>query len=240
VRSSLAGIVLVLALVVAGCGGGSSSNTTTTNSSGDNGMASKPAGQVLAASVKAADSASSLHMSGNVSAGTRPIGIDLSIAKDNGATGSMTINGHKVDLVIVGKNGYMKGDGSFWTQFGGAAGATIAQLLQGRWLKFPVDNAQFQPIIAFSSAKALFDKVKSGADMHLQNKGMTTYKGQSVVALDDGTKNGTFYVAATGTPYPVALVKTGSGGGTISFSAWNEPVSLTAPTDVLDFSKLTG
>jgi hypothetical protein len=238
-RSFLAGIVLVL--LVAGCGGGgSSSNTTTTSSGGDNGMASKPATQVLAASVKAADSASSLHVGGNVSSGKNPIGIDLSIAKGNGATGSMTLNGHKVDLVIVGSNGYLKGDGSFWTQFGGAAGATIAQMLQGKWLKFPVDNAQFHPIIAFSSAKALFDKLKSGADSHLQNNGATTYKGQSVVALDDGSKNGTLYVAATGTPYPVALVKMGSGGGTITFSAWNQPVSLTAPTNVLDFSKLTG
>jgi hypothetical protein len=241
-RSFLAGIVLALALVAAGCGGGSSNTTTTngTTNASSNGEASKPAVQVLADAVKAADSASSLHMSGNVSSGKNPVGIDLSIAKGNGATGSMTINGKKVDLVIVGSNGYMKGDGSFWTQFGGAAGATIAQLLQGKWLKFPVNNAQFHPIIAFSSAKALFDKLKSGADKHLQNSGVTTYKGQSVVALDDGAKNGTLYVAATGTPYPVALVKTGSDGGTITFSAWNEPVSLTAPTNVLDFSKLTG
>jgi hypothetical protein len=240
-RSFLAATVLVLALLVAGCGGGSSSNTTTTNSSsGGNGLASEPAVQVLAATVKAADSASSLHLGGTVSSGKNPIGIDLSIAKGNGATGSMTLNGHKVDLVIVGKNGYMKGDGSFWKQFGGSAGATIAQLLQGKWLKFPVNNSQFHPIIAFSSAKALFDKLKSGASASVQNSGATTYKGQNVVALNDGAKNGTLYVAATGTPYPVALVKTGSDGGTLEFSAWNEPVTLTAPTNVLDFSTLGG
>jgi hypothetical protein len=237
-RSFLAALVLALALVAAGCGGSGSSSTTT--SASDNGMASKSAAQVLAASVKAADSASSLHMGGNVPAANGPIGIDLSIAKDQGATGSMTINGKKVDLVIVGGEGYMKGDAAFWSQFGGAAGATIAQLLQGKWLKFPVNNSQFHPIVAFASAKAIFDQLKSGSDSHLENMGATTYKGQSVVALNDGVKKGTFYVAATGTPYPVALVKTGSGGGTITFSAWNEPVTLTAPTNVLDFSKLTG
>jgi hypothetical protein len=233
-RSLLAGFLVVLALVGAGCGG-SSSPTTTKNGTD---LASKPATQVVAASVKAADAASSLHMSGTVSTKGKPIGIDMSIAKDNGATGSITLNGHKVELVIIGSNGYMKGDGAFWSQFGGSAGATIAQLLQGKWLKFPVNNAQFRPIIAFSSAKALFAQLKSGADSHLQNKGTTTYKGQSVIAIDDGTQNGTFYVAATGTPYPVALVKTGSSSGAIAFSDWNQPVSLTAPTNVLDFSHL--
>lgn len=236
-RSFLAGIALALALVAAGCGGSGSSSTTTAS---DNGMASKPAPQVLAATVKAAESASSLHMQGNVSSGKQPVGIDLSIAKDQGATGSMTINGKKVDLIIVGGSGYMKGDAAFWQQFGGTAGAMIAQLLQGKWLKFPVNNSQFHPIIAFSSAKAIFGQLKSGAGSQLTNDGATTYKGQSAVALNGGAKNGTLYVAATGTPYPVALVKTGSDGGTITFSAWNEPVTLTAPTNVLDFSKLTG
>jgi hypothetical protein len=175
-----------------------------------------------------------------VPASNGPIGVDLSIVKDQGATGSMTIGGKKVNLVVVGGEGYMKGDSAFWSQFGGSAGAMIAQLLQGKWLKFPVNNSQFHPIVAFASAKAIFDQLKSGADSHLVNQGATTYKGQSVVALNDGAKKGTFYVAATGTPYPVALVKTGSSAGTITFSAWNEPVTLTAPSDVIDVSKLSG
>lgn len=240
-RAFLAGLVLAFALLVAGCGGGGSTSTTTPTTTGsDNGMASKPAPQVLAAAVKAADSASSLHMSGSVPSSNGTIGIDLSIAKGQGASGSLTINGKKVDLVIVGGSGYMKGDSAFWSQFGGAAGGAIAQLLQGKWLKFPTNTSQFKPIIAFASAKSIFDQLKSGADSHIQNTGATMYQGQNVVALNDGAKNGTFYVAATGTPYPVALVKSGKDSGTITFGDWNKPVTLTAPTDVLDFSKLTG
>lgn len=236
-RFVLAGIALSLALAAAGCGGsGGSSNP----SASGNGEASKSATQVLADAVKAAESASSLHMGGDLSSGGKPIGLDLSVAKDQGATGSMTLNGQKVDLVIDGKDGYMKAPAAFWTQFGGSSGSMIAQLLQGKWLKFPVKNAQFQPIVAFSSPNALFEAVKSGADSQLKNNGTTTYKGQSVVALDDGAKNGTLYVSATGTPYPVALVKTGSGGGTITFGDWNQPVTVTAPADAIDFSHLTG
>src|SRR5438045_1851855 len=109
-RVILAGIALalVLAFVAAGCGGsGGSSNPTTTASSG-NGEASKPATQVLADAVKAARAASSLHLGGDVSTGGKQIGLDLSVAKDKGATGSMTLNGQKVDLVVDGKDGYMR------------------------------------------------------------------------------------------------------------------------------------
>jgi hypothetical protein len=236
-RSFLAGIVLVVVLVAAGCGGSSSSKTTPANSSG-NGEASKPAQQVLTDAVKAAESASSLHMGGNVSSGGQQIGLDLQIAKDKGATGTMTLNGQKVDLVVVGKDGYLKAGPAFFKLFAGANGATIAQLLAGRWLKFPVDNAQFGPLVGISSANSLFEQLKSGSDPHLKNNGATTYQGQSVVALEG--KNGTLYVSATGQPYPVALAKTGSGGGAITFGDWNQPVSLTAPTNVLDFSKLGG
>ncbi len=235
-RAFVAGTLLVVTFAVAGCGGGSSPSA---NSSG-NGEASKSATQVLADAVKAADSASSLQMSGNVSAGGQQIGLDLEIAKGKGAKGSLTLGGQKVDLVVVGSDGYMKAGAAFWTQFAGSEGSTIAQMLQGKWLKFPANNAQFKPLVAFSSPKAIFDQLQSGADSHLKNNGATMYKGQSVVALDDGAKNGTLYVSATGTPYPVALVKTGSGGGTITFGDWSQPVSLAAPANVLDFSHLIG
>jgi hypothetical protein len=237
-RNVLAGMLVVVAFAVAGCGGGGSSPGTT--SSSGNGETSKPATQVLTDAVKAADAASSLRLAGNVSSNGQQTAIDLSVAKGKGATGSVTVKGQKVELVVVGSNGYMKGGTAFWTQFAGSNGATIAQLLAGRWLKFPVNNAQFQPIVAFSDPQALFDSLQSGASSALKNDGATTYKGQSVVALNDGAKNGTLYVSATGTPYPVALVKTGSGGGAIAFSDWNQSVSLTTPTNVLDFSQLTG
>ena len=237
-RSFLAGIVLIVVLLAAGCGGGSPS-TTTTNSSG-NGEASKSATLVLSDAVKAADSASSLHIGGNVNSNGQQIGLDLSVAKGTGAKGSLTLGGSRVQLIVVGSNGYLKAGPAFWTQFAGSNGSMIAQLLAGRWLKFSVNNAQFAPLVAFSSPKALFDQLQSGADSALKNNGAKTYNGQSVVALDDGAKNGTLYVAATGTPYPAALVKTGSGGGTITFGGWNQPVSLTAPTGALDFSNLHG
>ena len=65
----------------------------------------------------------------------------------------------------------------------------------------------------------------------LEKKGTTTYNGQKVIAIVDNTKNGgTYYVAASGKPYPVAILGgTGSKAGAIRFSDWNQRVSVTAP-----------
>jgi hypothetical protein len=48
-------------------------------------------------------------------------------------------------------------------------------------------------------------------------------------------------VAATGTPYPVALTKIGGkSSGAITFDEWNQPVTLTAPKGALDLSQFGG
>jgi len=234
-RAFLAGTLFVLALAAAGCGGGSSPST---NGSG-NGEASKSAKQVLTDAVHAAEAASAFHMSGQLSSGGEQIGLDLTIVKGKGATGSMTLKGQKVDLVIVGSDGYMKAGAAFWTQFAGSAGSTIAQMLQGKWLKFSTTNAQFDLVTGLAKSKSLFSSLTSSHGT-LTNKGATMYNGQNVVDIFGGSQNGTLYVAATGTAYPIAIVKTGTGSGAVKFDSWNKSVTLTAPSGAIDVSALGG
>jgi hypothetical protein len=66
---------------------------------------------------------------------------------------------------------------------------------------------------------------------------VTTYKGQPVIELKD-SKGGSLFVAATGTPYPVAIVGDGTHKGTVVFSGWNQPVTLTAPAGAIDQQQL--
>ena len=236
-RKLLAGTLLVVTLAFAGCGGSSPSGTNTNAS--DNGEAAKSAQQVLTDAVTAAKAASSFRMSGQIATGGQQIGIDMTIAKGKGATGSMTLKGQKVDLVIVGTNGYMKAGTAFWTQFGGSAGGAIAQLVADKWMKFPTSNAQFGQLTGIASS-SIFDQLSTNHGA-ITNKGATTYKGQSVVDLFDGSKLGHLYIAATGTAYPVAIAKSGAGdGGTITFDSWNMSVTVTAPSGAVDISKLGG
>lgn len=238
-RKFLAGTLLVVAFAVAGCGGGSGSTNSTKKN--DNGEAAKSANQILADAVKATNSATFMRLNGNMSSCGQQVGLDVRIAKNDAqAKGSFTIaDKYAVQLILIGKDGYLQATTpAFWTKFAGASGAAIAQALNGGWLKFPVNDPKFGPLVACASPKPLFDQLKSGST--LKNNGTTTYQGQTVVALDGG-QNGTLYVATNGIPYPAALVKKGKNGGTITFSAWNQPVPVTAPTtNVVDVSQLTG
>ena len=53
----------------------------------------------------------------------------------------------------------------------------------------------------------------------------------------DGSK---LYVAATGKPYPVAIVGGKNQSGTIAFDDWNKSVSLSAPSDAIDIGQFGG
>jgi hypothetical protein len=237
-RQLLAGTLLVIAFAVAGCGGGSSSPSANSSS---NGEASKSAQQVLTDAAKAAAAANTMHMSGQITSNGRPIGVDMTIVKGKGAKGTITLDGHTVDLVVIGTDAYMKADADFYSQFAGSSlGSTAGQLLAGHWLKFSTTNPEFGGFTAFANSQALFKSMTSNHG-NLTNKGEKTYKGQSAVDLFDGAKNGSLYVAANGTAYPIALVKSGgSSPGTISFGDWNNAASLTAPSGAIDLSKLAG
>jgi hypothetical protein len=229
-RASLLALVVAAGLL-AGCGSGSSS------SSNGNGEASKSPAQVLAAAKTAASSASSTHVAGNIdSAGTK-ISLDLSMARGKGAKGSMSTNGSSFDLIRVGDTLYIHGSDAFWRQNGGPL---AAQLLHGKWLKASGTSGKFSSLAALTNIGLLLGKVNS-THGKLVNDGQVTYKGAQAVRIRDTSDNSTFYVAATGKPYPVALVGgKANQSGTITFGDWNKHVVLTVPSNAIDLSKVGG
>lgn len=228
-RVTAAALVLTAALL-AGCG---SSGTTAKA----NDEASKTAAQVLADAKAAATSASSAHVSGSIKSNGTPTTLDLTTARNKGAKGSMSTNGLRFDLVRVGDTLYIRGSDEFYKHF---AGSAVAQLLHGKWLKAPATHGQLESIAPLTSISALFAGISSQHGK-LANEGKTSYKGQDVVAIRDTSDGSRLYVAATGKPYPVAVV----GGkenqsGTITFGDWNKSVSLSAPSDAIDIGQFGG
>jgi hypothetical protein len=228
-RAPALALVLAAALL-AGCG-------SHKKAAEPNGEASKPAERVLADARAAASRASSAHVSGNIaSRGTR-ITLDLDTARGKGAKGSMSTNGLKFDLIRIGKDAYIRGSDEFLKHF---AGAAVAQLLHGRWFKASIDNPRFASLKPVTDVGLLLGKVSANHG-RLVNDGKTTYKGAEVVAIRDTSDNSKLYVAATGKPYPVAIVggRTGQ-SGTVTFGDWNAHVSLSAPSGAIDISKFGG
>ena len=214
---------MLAAVLLASCGGG---NT--------NGEAGKPAAQVLADAKKAAVGATSLHVSGSIESNGTPTTLDLSLAKGKGGRGSMSTSGLQFELIRTGGTVYIRGSDAFLEHYAGSA----AKLFHGKWLKAPATTGQLASLAQLTSPSALFGTIAAHHGT-LVNDGLKTYKGLKVVEIRDTSDNSKLYVAATGIAYPVAIVGgRKSESGAIRFGGWNRKVSLRAPKNAIDLSKL--
>jgi hypothetical protein len=220
-------LLALAAVAIAGCGSSSSSG---------NGVASKSPTEILAASKAAAEAASSVHVAGSLASNGTPITLNLSLVSGHGGRGQISEDGLAFELIVVGDTIYIKGSSAFYSHFGGAA---AAQLFQGKWLRAPVSGSELSSLAVLTNFDKLLDQTL--ASHGTLAKGPTsTVAGQPVVELRDTSRNGSLFVATTGQPYPIAIVKRGSGPetGHISFTDWNAPVSLAAPSGAIELSQL--
>jgi hypothetical protein len=236
-RLSLRGltVAVVLCLLIAllsGCGGGSSSSSS---SSSSNGVADKSPADILAATKVAADAAKTVHVSGSIVSDGAPITLDMNLLAGKGGRGQLSENGLAFELIQVGRTVYIKGSQAFYKKIGGTA---AAQLLQGKWLKAPASNSDFASLSQLTDLRQLVDQTLSNQGSSLKKLGTSTVAGQKVVGISDKARGGTLYIAATGQPYPIQIVKRGSSGGKISFDRWNSSVTLAAPANAIDVTQL--
>lgn len=223
------GVVLVCALLLAACGGGAHRAA---------GEAAKPAGQIVADAQKAAQAARTVHVSGSIAQGHGRLSLDLRIVRNVGAAGSMVLQGGSVRIVRLGRKLYLNGDSVFWKQFGSAS---AARRLQGRWLRVPAGTSGLGLLAQLTDLNTLFTGALRSHGK-LETNGTKTYKGRTAILVKDtGSGGGDLYVAASGPPYPLAIVgASGANQGAIDFGAWNRIVTLTAPKGAVALSTLTG
>ncbi|HKD95801.1 MAG TPA: hypothetical protein VKB43_13940, partial [Gaiellaceae bacterium] len=210
---------LLVVVVAAGCGGSSDKTS---------GEAAKSGAKVVEDALKAANAASAVHMSGQfvIPNGSRHhiAGVDVVLVHGKGATGTYSLDGAKADVILTGGTAYQRAGSAFWKNAG------IPVQLAGQWIKFPAQNAEFGSVARMTSDNDLFNQLTSEPRKPV-NLGATTYKGQDVIAVisRDPVQNVTLYVAASGTPYPVAIKNNKSPADTFTFDRWNQPVAVTAP-----------
>ena len=214
-----------VAALIAGCGGGSSSG---------NGVASKSPAEILAAAKSAASSASSVHVAGSLNSGATPLTLDMDLAAGRGGRGQISEGGLSFELIVVGDTVYIKGSPAFYSHFGGSA---AAQLFRGKWLKAPVTGGELASLASLTNLGKLLEQTLS-SNGTLVRGATTTVASQPVVELHDTAHNGSLYVATTGQPYPIEVVKRGTETGHVSFTRWNQPVTLAAPAGAIDLSQL--
>jgi hypothetical protein len=225
--------------LVAGCdtksGADPAASASASAAPTDNGVALLPASEILSRALAAAASAQSFHVKGDFPVDGDTLKLDLVVSGRDGK-GSITAEGHTVELVKVDDDVYFKAGEGFWNMVAGDdAQPAIASLLKDRWVKVPAGEG-------FAEMVNLFDADNLLASSGAATKGETkVINGLSAIAVTGNANDGagTLYVATQGEPYPLRL-EGGAGDGAIDFTDWNVPVEITAPPagEVLDFSEI--
>ena len=175
-----------------------------------------------------------MHVAGTLTSNGTPITLNLHLASGHGGRGQISQGNLSFELIVIGDTIYIKGSPAFYSHFGGSA---AAQLFQGKWLKAPVSGGELGSLAALTNFGKLLDQSLASHGT-LAKGATTTLAGQPVIELRDTSHNGSLFVATTGKPYPIEIVKHGSETGRIAFTDWNQPVSLSAPSGAIDLSQL--
>jgi hypothetical protein len=230
---ALAGTCAGLAVLAGACGTGAGPSPAKAPS---NGVASKPAAQILTTAKDALGSAKSVRLQGTMTQSGTTYTVDIVLGPGLGK-GTVTgpIAGRKrasFDFVALGSKAYIRSS-TLWRQIGGAA---AADLFNNRWVattaKEMFGGARFSTLSFFGTLGPMTGPASKGA--------ATTINGQPAIPVTSG--DSTVYVATTGTPYPLRLVPSSSkvGSGEINFLNYNAPLHITAPPNAIDLSSLHG
>jgi hypothetical protein len=218
----LGAVWLALLALLAGCG------------SSGNGIASKSAGEILTAARAAAQSAHSVRITTKSSARGTTLTLNAGLAKDHGR-GRYSLLGLEVEAILIGDTLYVKGNRLFNARLEDTMGIAVPS---GLWLKGPT-SSRFGRMGAIIDMKRELPLILGGSGPVA--KGATVnIDGMRAIAIKEATKTytGTLYVAATGKPYPLKLVKTGQETGQTTFTKWNEPITVTPPANAIAISSL--
>jgi hypothetical protein len=223
------------AVLLAGCGAPPAVHAAALSS------ASRSPSQTVAQMRQAVRAASSVHLSGVLSNGGKPIGLNLGLIRSGEFSGTLTQNGIPLTVIDAGGKAYVKATAAYLREL--RAPAAVCSVMCGKYVE--VTPAQARSLSGSLSMSALLSSF-SGKLPPLTNAGTTTVNGQKgqVLRGPDGSR---LVVAATGTPYPLQAVgRQGAGGqqsnGTLNFSQWNavpRPVPPPA-SQVVNLSKITG
>ena len=175
-----------------------------------------------------------MHVVSKAGVGRASLTLNASLAKD-GSHAQVSFLGIGFEGIRIGNTIYVKGNPVFDAHLGSVLGVKIPP---NTWLKGPATGTLAQAG-AFTDINSELPLLLSGSGT--VTKGATTkINGQSVIELKQAQKlyTGSLYIATTGQPYPIKLVKTGRETGQTTFTGWNDAVTVTAPANAVEISQL--
>ncbi|GAA4559181.1 hypothetical protein [Planotetraspora kaengkrachanensis] len=248
-RSLLAAASGALALgLLTGCGGTDTAAPATATtpataaaspaaSPTSTGLAALSGAEVIKQAHEASTSAKSVHLRGAFSDDDGTYELDTTMVRGKGGAGRITLDGQSVELTVIGKSAYMKGDKAFWAA---AAGADAASMLAGKYVKMPSTEKGFGDLAALVEFDKMYGEMFSDTgDVKVTEP--TEINGVPAITLhaDDGSK---IYVATEGKPYILRVSSPDDDSQYLDFLDYDKAVTLKTPPagKVLDIGKMMG
>ena len=230
--STRRGTFLLMAVLagagLVGCGGA--------DDGGKSSIASLSANEILAQTKTAVTAAKSVHATGDTvdDDGTKSK-IDLRLS-EGGSTGSVTVQGVPIEILVVGQDFFIKANKDAWTTLTGEAAA--GELLAGRFVKVPSTEQSFKGLKSFADWDSFVKEAFTPEGT--PTKGETKQiDGVDAVGLVDSKDGGTLWIPVEDDPLPLQAET--SDGSVIKFRDWGEPVTVKSPPadEVIDLGELT-
>jgi hypothetical protein len=249
-RHAIVGAVSGLLAIglLSGCQGADSSASPTTTASAaastpasavpsptSTGIAALSADEILAKAREASTSVKTVHLRGAFGEGDSTYEMDTKLVRGKGGTGHVKLGDLRIDLTVIGKAAYLKGDKAFYTS---VAGKEAASLLAGKYLKTSSTEPGFKDFVSLVNFNDMFDEL-------LKPTGTITVgdaseiNGIPVIALESSDKS-KLYVATEGEPYIVRISSPCGDAQHLDFLEYNKAVPLKAPPagQIVDVSKM--
>lgn len=217
-RPVLASALCILALATAAC------------SSASSGISGKSPSQILTALKQALGSASSVKITGHVQQNGTVGTFDLTTFSKGDFEGTINEGTGTIKLIRIANTDYLNASKSFYVADG--APPSAAQRLDGKWVYGTNAQVGLGSDFTLKSLSSQITKPQGKV-----SKGATgTVNGQSAQSLH--SSQGTLWVATTGPTYPLEEIKTGSGGGVVYFTDWNQGTPPKAPAGAQSLTSL--
>jgi hypothetical protein len=227
-------LAVAVAALVCGC---ATSGSPTTGTTGSAAALTKPTASTLVDQVASAvTQATSVHMAGSASSGGQTFQLNLNMTKSGGISGTISLGSAAAGFTFLksGRKVYFKVTAGFM-KIAKLPSAACA-LMCGKWLMETGPSAKnMTGDLTWSGFTGSMAKPPAGAKV----SGPVTVDGIQTWVITTKS-DGTFYVAAHGTPYPVRGIAP-HGNARIDFSDWNTAVIPPPPPakDVVDLSQLS-
>jgi hypothetical protein len=202
-----------------------------------NGEAKRSPAQVVADAAGALSKSSSFKLTGSFPSKGKTASLEIVVTSGHGGGGTIEQNGTgKLDFVVAGPYLYFRADAPFWMNSAKIDQAQADQFA-GKWFRTAVTNKQVAQFAQYTDMKYWRKNIKRGGGAKFTKGSQRIFRGAPVVAVHNAndTPPSTLLVAATGKPFPVAIVPDSGGPNAgMVFSSWNSATPPAAPTGAVN------